>query len=204
MPALQPQTTPHHTAFRKRTFSPMLFAACSLAALVHLPTLLRAGIKPRTSPGLRTKIMLASSQVNACRYCTWVHTSMALKEGVDVDTLSAVLAAESLGSRLGSDEVAVLFTKHYIDSQRHPSNEAVAVLHQHWRADQVREIMAYIHGIYFSNLCGNSMDAWLARLRGGKVESGHPITEAIAALVVAPSLWLIVQKRNKGRLTQTD
>ena len=37
----------------------------------------------------------------------------------------------------------------------------------------------------------NAFDAWLARLRGVPVENGHPVAEALAALVSAPVLAAI-------------
>ena len=56
-----------------------------------------------------------------------------------------------------------------------------------------RELMAYIHAVYFGSLSGNSADAWLVRFSGRKVDDGHPVPEALAALLAAPALsfgWL--------------
>lgn len=174
--------------FRKRTFSPALFMDSAASVASSLPTLLRALWRPRTSATVREQVMLAVTSVNDCRYCTWVHTSLALKADVDLDELRTVLQASSLGDRLGPAQVAILFGQHYADTRRQPTQDALAALSRAWSAAQVREIMAYIHAIYFANLSGNSMDAWLARLRGQRVESGHPVTELLAALIAAPVL----------------
>ena len=52
------------------------------------------------------------------------------------------------------------------------------------------KLTAYIHAIYFGSLCGNSADAWLVRLSGRKVDGGHPVPEALAALLAAPVLYI--------------
>jgi phage/plasmid-associated DNA primase len=72
-------------------------------------------------------------------------------------------------------------------------------LQQHFNARERREIMAYIHAIYFANLTGNSADAVLARLRGQRTE-GSFIVQLIAALVGAPVLTAIwLNSRRSGK-----
>ena len=72
-------------------------------------------------------------------------------------------------------------------------------LREHFNAAEQREIMAYIHAIYFANLTGNSADAILARLRGQKAE-GNLLVQLIAALLGAPilaAIWLNSRRSGK-------
>ena len=177
--------------FRKRTFSLPLLARSLGAATVHLPLLIVALMHPATSRALREKVMLAVTAVNDCRYCNWVHTGLARANGVDLDELQHVLDEGTFGKVDSRDATAILFAQHFADTARQPTADARAALAQEFTAYQRAEIMAYIHGIYFTNLSGNSYDAWLARFAGMKVEAGHPVAEAIAAVLAAPSVALL-------------
>jgi AhpD family alkylhydroperoxidase len=188
----------HASSFRKRTFSLPLLLQSVGAAGASLPTLTRALIKPSLSPALREEIMLAVTSVNDCRYCSWVHTGLALENGVDMDSLSLLLGRD-LGSVNEREAVAIMFGKHFADSVRHPSKTARDKLADHFSARERREIMAYIHAIYFANLTGNSADAVLARLRGHTVE-GNLLVQLIAALLGAPVLTAIwLNSRRSGK-----
>ncbi|MFP5382953.1 MAG: carboxymuconolactone decarboxylase family protein [Gammaproteobacteria bacterium] len=174
--------------FARRTFTLPLLARSAAAALKSSPTLLKALRQPATSPALREKVMLAVTAVNDCRYCSWVHTGLALQNDVDLDDLQHVLDAGTFGQLDEREAVAILYGKHFADTVREPDAEAERALARAWSPEERAEIMAYIHAIYFANLAGNSADAWLARLRGAQVEGGNPLAEAVAAVVAAPVL----------------
>jgi AhpD family alkylhydroperoxidase len=176
--------------FTKRTFTLPLLLQSLGAALVTLPVLLLAYFMPATSRALREKVMLGVTSVNDCRYCSWAHTGLALANGIDLDELTHLLDHGSFGNVTGREATAILFAKHYADTVRHPSEEALAAFSKEFTAYERAEIMAYIHFIYYSNLSGNSADAWLARLSGRKVANGHPLPEAVAALIAAPILFI--------------
>ena len=184
--------------FRKRTFTLPLLGRSLAAAGAHLPTLAHALIRPALSPALREEIMLAVTSVNDCRYCSWVHTGLALENGVDMDSLHSLLGGD-LANIDEREAVAILFGKHFADTVRHPSKVARDKLREHFNAAEQREIMAYINAIYFANLTGNSADAILARLRGQKAE-GNLLVQLIAALLGAPilaAIWLNSRRSGK-------
>ncbi|MDF1628901.1 MAG: carboxymuconolactone decarboxylase family protein [Alcanivoracaceae bacterium] len=184
--------------FRKRTFTLPLLGRSLAAAGISMPVLIHALVRPSLSPALREEIMLAVTSVNDCRYCSWVHTGLALENGVDMDSLHALLGRD-LGSVEEREAVAILFGKHFADSVRQPSKVARDKLRQHFSDGERREIMAYIHAIYFANLTGNSADGVLARLRGQKTE-GNFLVEVLAALLGAPVLGAIwLNSRRSGK-----
>jgi AhpD family alkylhydroperoxidase len=138
-------------------------------------------------------VILGVTSVNDCRWCSWLHTGIALKQGASLDELQSLLSAGSFGTVTDGEATAILFAQHFADTRRHPTPAARLALAKHYTPHQRLEIMAWIHFIYFANLSGNSADAWLARFRGWKVVDGHPLPEAIAGLVAAPVLlagWL--------------
>ncbi len=172
--------------FRKRTFDLPLLARSLVSATAHLPVLAVALLVLSTSRALREKVMLAVTSVNDCRYCSYVHTSLALANGVDLGELRRLLDSGTFGDVDVRDAVATLFALHFAATIRHPSPSACAALAGQFNAYQRLEIMAYIHAIYLANLFGNSFDAWLERLSGRPVADGHPFAEAIPAILMAP------------------
>ena len=189
--------------FAKRTFDFPLLAASSIAAVQHAPALLRGLRQPATSAALREKVMLAVTSVNDCRYCSWVHTGLALQNAVDLESLQQVLDHGSFGEVTAPDAVAILYAKHFADTGRQPEAAAERALAAAWPDPVQRtEIKAYIHAIYFANLSGNSADAWLARWQGRKVETGHALAEGVAALVSAPVLGAIRWRSRHSRPQQ--
>lgn len=188
-------------SFNKRTFTLPLLARSLGGAGLYLPVMARALVKPRLSAAMREQIMLAVTSVNDCRYCNWVHTGLALENGVDLEALQQTLTG-NLDHADQRDAVAILFSQHFADTLRQPSARAREKLDQHFSAAEQRELMAWIQAIYFANLTGNSADAVLARLRGRPVD-GNFLVQALAALLGAPvllSIWLNSQRQGKEKL----
>lgn len=183
--------------FAKRTFTMPLLLRSFGALIGCMPLQGVALVKPATSRALREKVIIGVTSVNDCRWCSWLHTGLALKHGVDLEKLQSLLASGTFGTVDDREATAVLFAQHFADTRRHPTPEARLALARHFTLHQRLEIMAWIHFIYFANLSGNSADAWLARFRGWKVADGHPFAEAFAGLVAAPVLfigWLCSRK----------
>tara|TARA_R110002073_G_scaffold84612_3_gene201560 strand:+ start:14979 stop:15560 length:582 start_codon:yes stop_codon:yes gene_type:complete len=184
--------------FTKRTFTTLLFVASLSAAAVSLPRLCAVLVRPRLSAALREKIMLGVTSVNDCRYCSWVHTGLALENGVDMESLQELLQ-QNIHAANEREGVAILFGKHFADAVRKPSTAAKEKLAEYFTAAERREIMTYIHIIYFANLTGNSADALLARLQG-RPTNGNPITQLVAACIGAPvlaAIWLNSKRASK-------
>jgi AhpD family alkylhydroperoxidase len=184
-----PSQGPTFKSFRKRTFTMPLLARSLGAVLLRVPVLAVATVRPSVPRALREKVMLGVNSVNGCRYCNWAHTGLALAHGVDLDELADLLDTGTFGEVDERDGTAILFAQCFADTVRNPTPEAQAALAKRFTPYERRELMAYIHAIYLGSLCGNCADAWLTRLSGRKVDDGHPVPEAIAALLAAPALF---------------
>ncbi len=185
------------SAFRKRVFNRHNLPGIALDAARSLPTLARALRRPDTSPALREQVMLAVTSVNDCRYCSWAHTGLALSEGVDLDQLHDLLEGRMQSAPDERAARAILFARHFADSDRQPDPAAQAALREHFSEEELREIMAYIHAIYFANLTGNTVDALLSRLRGEPAEHSSLPVELLVAAVGWPPLLAISRAAGK-------
>jgi AhpD family alkylhydroperoxidase len=188
------------SAFRKRVFTRNNLPGVALDAARSLPTLVRALRRPETSAALREQIMLAVTSVNDCRYCAWGHTGLALAEGVDLDNLYDLLEGRLEKPAEEREARAILFARHYADSERSPLPEAREALAEHFSPEELDEIMAYIHAIYFANLTGNTVDALLSRLRGQPAEDSQLAIELlVTALGWPPLLGIWQASRRPGK-----
>lgn len=185
--------------FRKRVFTLGQFLNMLFQAIIRLPILVAALIKPKTSRQLREQVMLACTSVNDCRYCAWAHTHLALKNGVDIEAMNALLASSD--NPLGGEQegIAILFAQHFAEFKGRPSGDAVSRLQSVYSKAQVKEIYAYLYAIYFANLSGNTFDALLARLRGQKVENSYIFTEVISSALSWPILVFIMWRSKNDR-----
>jgi AhpD family alkylhydroperoxidase len=191
--------------FAKRTFTMPLLLRSFGALVLYMPVRWIALVKPATSRSLREKVIIGVTSVNDCRWCSWLHTGIALQQGANLAELRSLLGSGTFGTTTDPEATAILFAQHFADTRRHPTPAARLALAKQFTPYQRREIMAWIHFIYFANLCGNSADAWLARFRGWKIADGHPLPEGLAGLAAAPVLligWLWSRKWRPAALAK--
>ena len=143
--------------------------------------------------------MLSTTSVNDCRYCSWVHTNLALQNGVDLDELNQMLSGVTGDLNNDKDAVAVIFAQHFAEQQGKPEANLKGQLNAAFSGKQKREIMAYIHAIYFSNLSGNTFDALLARFKGDKVEYSQFWLEVVSSLISWPIFTAIMLSARKSK-----
>jgi AhpD family alkylhydroperoxidase len=192
-------------AFAKRTFTMGLLVRSFGTFVLYMPVRWIGLVKPAISRALREKVFLGVTSVNDCRWCSWLHSGIALWHGVNLDELQSLLDSDTFGAPNEREATAILFAQHFAETLRQPTPAARQTLARQFTPRQRLEIMAWIHFIYFTNLAGNSADAWLARFRGWKVADGHPLPEALAGLVAAPVLlggWLCSRKWRPAALSE--
>ena len=191
------------SAFHKRVFTLPQLLRISLQAGVRLPLLGKALLLPATSRKLREQVMLACTSVNDCRYCAWAHTHLALKNGVDIEQMNALLASPDQPLANEREGIAMLYAQHFAEQLGKPSAEAKERLSSVFSGAEVREIQAYLYAIYFANLSGNTFDALLLRLQGKSAENSHLLTEVISSALSAPvliSIWWAARSDRKVTL----
>lgn len=113
----------------------------------------------------KERIMLAVTQVNGCRYCSFAHTRQALEAGVPVEHIRQLASGE--WKNLPEDElIALNYAQHYAESRGNPDDAAWQKLIQFYGIDGARDILAFIQMITVTNLMGNTFDAFWSRFIG--------------------------------------
>ncbi len=112
-------------SFNKRTFTLPHFARAVRDIFSHLDELRGAARGGRIDHAFAEKIMLAVTQVNGCRWCSYGHSKAALAAGVSPAELQALLQQADLSGFPEREAVALTFAQHYAESADQPDPAAV-------------------------------------------------------------------------------
>jgi AhpD family alkylhydroperoxidase len=149
--------------FQKRTLSRRAFVAGLGEIISSLSDWRILRKQPAIPRSFGEKIMLAVTQVNDCRYCSYVHTRKALNAGVSEVEVRSLL--DGVFEHSPSDQlIALAFAQHYAVSEGHPEAQALRELERTYGSESATVILAYIRIIFFANLAGNTLDKFLYHL----------------------------------------
>ncbi|RLA98066.1 MAG: carboxymuconolactone decarboxylase family protein, partial [Deltaproteobacteria bacterium] len=82
-------------AFRSRIYNGLGdFLYDFLRFIINSFAYIRNASNRRVEQALREKLMVAVSGVLECKYCTWLHSEMALTHGVDEAEIQKLLSSE--------------------------------------------------------------------------------------------------------------
>ena len=120
------------------------------------------------SPAFRERLMLAVTSVNDCRYCSFVHSRLAFKEGFTHDEVDALLAG-SVDAAPNDQGVALVYAQHWAETRGKPDPDARQKLVETYGDERARAIETAIRAIMFGNYFGNTLDSLLFGLSRGKL-----------------------------------
>ena len=124
------------------------------------------------SPQLREKLMLAVTSVNRCRYCSFIHTRLALREGLSDQDVEKLLGG--VIDHVDEDERhALLYAQHWADTGGHPDLSARRAVVEAYGEDRTRAIETAIRAIMLGNYFGNTFDAALSKASFGLAGGEH-------------------------------
>ena len=156
--------------YPKRKFESISEIGSSMAFLAgHWKPLLElvSGRGP-VNPAFRERIMLAVTSVNDCRYCSFVHSLAALREGFSRHEVKTILRG-SFGEVPEEEIEALLFAQHWADTRGHPDPTARSKLRETYGTQRALAIEVAIRAIMLGNYTGNTLDAVLFSCSGGRL-----------------------------------
>ena len=108
---------------------------------------MRQGVKSgQVTTPLSDKIMLAVTEVNGCRYCSYVHAKNAINSGVQESGIEALLSGD-LSNATTDEATALLFSQHYTETLGKPDQQTLGNLFAVYGADKGRGILANTRAI---------------------------------------------------------
>lgn len=174
-------------SFMKRLYGPSHMWRFISDMFDSFADLRRARKNPTMGNGFTNRLLLAVTQVNGCRLCSYYHTTHAIEEGMSASEVAEILSGDFTEAP-AHEHTALLFAEHYADSAGQPSNAAVTKLAKTYGSDQAAQIVAVIRMITVGNLHGNMIDALRHRLKGQKVHDSSLVCEL--GVVLGPILML--------------
>ncbi len=180
----------------KRTLTPDNFLKTVANFLASGPILLAALVRPKLSFALREKVFLAVTSINDCRFCEWGHTHWAMAHGVPLEEVNQILRhqTESLEAKNAAEAAAILFGQHYAEQLDQFDPESIENLRKYYSDAQVTEILAYVRFITFTNLLGNTADAFFSLFRRNGYTPSFFVGVVGAAAAPVALLILLVAK----------
>lgn len=112
--------------------------------------------------------MLAVTQVNDCRYCSWYHSRLALSSGVPEKEVDSLLCGELEGSP-EAQRTALHFATHWAETEGRPDPEIEMNVRECYGDETFENIVTAMRLIRMGNLSGNTWDYILYRLSCGKL-----------------------------------
>jgi len=155
--------------FTKRKYSSLRECWADVRFFVLRRKPIRAATRgARISPGFRERLMLAVTQVNGCRLCTFAHSRQALKQGVSRHEIGRIMGADF--EDCPDEEVpALLYAQHWADTGGRPDDEARAKLVETYGEAVAEDIHLILRTIRAGNYTGNTLEYLVNRVTFGLV-----------------------------------
>lgn len=119
------------------------------------------------SPSFRERLMLAVTQVNRCRYCSYAHAREALSKGISQQEIEAL--GNGMFEASPPEEVpALLYAQHWAETDGNPEPAVRAQVVARYGEQAVGLMELAMRMIRAGNLSGNTFDYLLHRISFGR------------------------------------
>ncbi|MFH1466349.1 MAG: carboxymuconolactone decarboxylase family protein [Pseudomonadota bacterium] len=115
----------------------------------------------------RERLMLAVTEVNGCRWCSWFHAREALRAGLPQEEVARLLGGE-LALAPAEEQPALLYAQHWAEADTRPAADARARLVEVYGEHKAIDIELAMRMIRIGNLWGNTLDWALHWLSWGR------------------------------------
>lgn len=178
--------------FMKRLYRLNDFSRLIRDFFISLPDMRGARRKGLISSQFGERIMMAVTEVNGCRYCSYFHTQVSLKAGLDLEEIRHTLAGDF--NQAPAEELpALLFAQHYAEYAGIPEPEMMDGLFKTYGQEKGGAIIGYIRAIMVGNAWGNALDSLRFRVKGKpnpEMTLGQEMGILIGPLVLMPYLTI--------------
>ncbi len=134
------------------------------------------------------RLQLAVTEVNGCAICSYAHTKIALKMGLDNQEIAAFLGGENQNIK-PFEAKAIAFAQHYADSEGIPEIGFFEGIIEEYGKQNAQIILAAIQLMMAGNVYGIPQSAFISRLKGNPYENSslvYEITLQLFGLLVIP------------------
>jgi AhpD family alkylhydroperoxidase len=131
--------------------------------------IVRRTLRESIPVAFRERLMMAVTEVNGCRYCSYFHARLSLSAGLSPEELRQLLSG-SIPKDTPQDELLALsYARHWAESDARPDPQERQKLEEIYGAKKAETIHIVLRMIRMGNLLGNLWDYWLFRLSFGRL-----------------------------------
>ncbi len=171
---------------RKYNFFEMYYAFTQLpGALVKL---IKNKRKQLISEQFVERLQLAVTEVNACAACSYAHTSMALKTGINAEEISSMLSG-STEFIIPEEAKAIFFAQHFAENRGKPEKETYQSIVEYYGYEKAEIILAACRVMIAGNIYGLPFSALQSRKNGKPYKNSSllfELTMLIGGVLVLP------------------
>lgn len=171
--------TANKKQFTRKIFTAKLFFSDIFFLLSHIPQIMVAMRNKELGKQFMEKVMIVTTAVNGCVYCSWFHAKQATNSGISEKEIANMLKLQFNADASEHEIPALLFAQHYAETDRKPDADMLKKLNDFYGEKTASHILLFIRMIYFGNLDGNTFDAFLSRLKGIKAPNSNFFFELI-------------------------
>ncbi len=186
--------------FKKRIFNLKSFIKAVVQVFSGLPKSIDARRLKRIDRLFVEKIRLAATAVNNCEYCSYAHSKIAIRAGMAQSEIERLLRGE-IDKDVNEFEITgLLFAQHFAETQGNPESEMIEQLKDFYEEDAAADIIVYLREIQFGNLCGNTFEAFISRIKGEPAQESNVFFEAVFFILTFPVLGILhvlMRRENK-------
>ncbi len=148
----------------------------------------------KISPQFAEKIMLAVTGVNKCVYCSYRHTTTALKKNVDKEEIEKILTGD-FETISEYESKALLYAQHWTEKEGSPEPDVRNEIINFYGKEKTEYIEFYMQIVNTGNLISNTVEAYK---KGIKSEEGK-VTRFITYLLCLPIAFSIKTTGSKEK-----
>ncbi len=123
------------------------------------------------------KIMTVASVVNGCVYCKWFHAKQSVKVGISSEEVKKMMELQFNTVATDFELNALVFAQHYAETNRKPEKEILDSFISFYGDKTANHIILILRMIFVGNLYGNTLDAFVSRLKGKPAEKSSLLFE---------------------------
>ncbi len=134
------------------------------------------------------RLQLAVTEVNGCAACSYAHTYMALKQGMNSEEINSFLNGDGTFTKQ-EEAKAIIFAQHFADTRGLPKEDAYKSITKEYGEEKAKIILSAVQLMIAGNIYGIPYSAFQSRLKGKPYKDSSLIYELgmqIAGFIVLP------------------
>ena len=133
-------------------------------------------------PDFREKLILAITGINNCAHFSFLHTRIAIENGVKISEVKRLLEG-NLGSFPKDEAAVLLYARHWTETKGNVSSLERKKVIDFFGPRETKLLESVIMSAHFSNMCSNTVIAYKEKIPGHSSFILYLLSSPIAAFI---------------------